>query len=227
MNIASQPYQRGIYCQDESISYPLRPDTISHVTMAVVTITCTIIIVSPSFIDISIIPSMISSSHESRADSQQSVRSWLCTAERFIMHNNTALCARGRVWHIYNTPNCFNLCRYRNAYFFCSFRYLQVKHTWCTAKRFTPTLPLNQYVSAIYKVLGAFLFGGAVSQSLTDLAKYTIGRPRPHFLTVCAPKVCKGYVASINCTGDPRVVTEARYVSQRKCCNVFFSVNCF
>ncbi len=142
MNIASQPYQRGIYCQDESISYPLRPDTISHVTMAVVTITCTIIIVSPSFIDISIIPSMISSSHESRADSQQSVRSWLCTAERFIMHNNTALCARGRVWHIYNTPNCFNLCRYRNAYFFCSFRYLQVKHTWCTAKRFTPTLPL-------------------------------------------------------------------------------------
>ncbi len=102
MNIASQPYERGIYCQDESIGYPLRPDTISHVTMAVVTITCTIIIVSPSFIDISIMPSMISSSHESRADSQESVRSWLCTAERFIMHNNTALCARGLVSHIYD-----------------------------------------------------------------------------------------------------------------------------
>lgn len=50
MNIASQPYQRGIFCQDESIGYPIRPDTITHVTLAAVTITCTIIIVSPSFI---------------------------------------------------------------------------------------------------------------------------------------------------------------------------------
>ncbi len=52
MNIVSKPYQRGIYCQDESISYPLRPETISHVTLAVVTITFTITIVSPSFIDL-------------------------------------------------------------------------------------------------------------------------------------------------------------------------------
>lgn len=50
MNIASQPYQRGIFCQDESIGYPVRTDTITHVTLAAVTITCTIIIVSPSFI---------------------------------------------------------------------------------------------------------------------------------------------------------------------------------
>ncbi len=50
MNIVSKPYQRGIYCQDESISYPLRQETISHVTLAVVTITFTITIVSPSFI---------------------------------------------------------------------------------------------------------------------------------------------------------------------------------
>lgn len=52
MNIVYQPYERGIHCQDESISYPLKPDTITHVTLAVVTITCTIIIVSPSFIDL-------------------------------------------------------------------------------------------------------------------------------------------------------------------------------
>ncbi|XP_016356124.1 phospholipid phosphatase 2-like [Sinocyclocheilus anshuiensis] len=132
MNIVSQPYERGIYCQDESISYPVKPDTITHVTLAVVTITCTIIITS--------------------------------SAEAYLVYS----------------------------------------------KKINSNSTFNQYVSAIYKVMGAFLFGGAVSQSLTDLAKYTIGRPRPHFLTVCAPKVCKGYVASINCTGDPRDVTEAR-----------------
>lgn len=56
MNIAARPYERGIYCQDESIGYPLRPDTITHVTLAVVSITCTVIIVSAA----SIIASTIS-----------------------------------------------------------------------------------------------------------------------------------------------------------------------
>lgn len=41
------PYQRGIYCDDKSISYPYRKDTISHGAMAAVTITCSIVIVSP------------------------------------------------------------------------------------------------------------------------------------------------------------------------------------
>lgn len=40
------PYQRGIYCDDESINYPYRRDTISHGSMAAVTITCSIVIVS-------------------------------------------------------------------------------------------------------------------------------------------------------------------------------------
>ncbi|XP_051550220.1 phospholipid phosphatase 2-like [Myxocyprinus asiaticus] len=132
MNIASQPYERGIYCQDESIGYPIRPETITHVTLAVVTITCTVIIIS--------------------------------SGEAYLVYS----------------------------------------------KKIRSNSTFNQYVSTIYKVLGTFLFGGAVSQSLTDLAKYTIGRPRPHFLAVCAPKVCKGYMATINCTGDPRDVTEAR-----------------
>lgn len=42
-----RPYQRGIYCDDKSISYPYRKDTISHGTMAAVTIICSIVIVSP------------------------------------------------------------------------------------------------------------------------------------------------------------------------------------
>lgn len=68
----------------------------------------------------------------------------------------------------------------------------------------------NQYVVALYKVVGTFLFGAVVSQSLTELAKYTIGRPRPNFMAVCAPKVCTGYMRVINCTGSLADVTESR-----------------
>nr|XP_045234748.1 phospholipid phosphatase 2 isoform X2 [Macaca fascicularis] len=72
----------------------------------------------------------------------------------------------------------------------------------------------NNYVAAVYKVLGAFLFGAAVSQSLTDLAKYMIGRLRPNFLAVCDPDWsrinCSVYVQLEKvCRGNPADVTEA------------------
>ncbi|KTF86854.1 hypothetical protein cypCar_00013873, partial [Cyprinus carpio] len=40
----------------------------------------------------------------------------------------------------------------------------------------------NSYVASVYKAIGTFLFGAGMSQSLTDIAKYSIGRLRPHFL---------------------------------------------
>ncbi|XP_017558232.1 phospholipid phosphatase 1 [Pygocentrus nattereri] len=74
---------------------------------------------------------------------------------------------------------------------------------------------LNDYVACIYKSVGSFVFGAAVSQSLTDIAKYTIGRLRPHFLTVCKPNWglvdCKsGYIEKFSCTGDKTLVNEGR-----------------
>ncbi|XP_056133236.1 phospholipid phosphatase 2b isoform X2 [Lampris incognitus] len=132
MTIMFQPYQRGVYCDDESIMYPVKPDTITHGLLAAVTISCTIVIIS--------------------------------SGEAYLVYSKKI---------------------YSNSDF-------------------------NQYVAALYKVLGTFLFGAAVSQSLTDLAKFTIGRPRPNFMAVCAPKVCKGYMLEINCTGSPRNVTESR-----------------
>lgn len=132
MTIVSKPYQRGIYCNDESIMYPLKPDTITHGMLAAVTISCTVIIIS--------------------------------SGEAYLVYSN----------RIYSNTD------------------------------------FNQYLAALYKVVGTFLFGGAVSQSLTDLAKYTIGRPRPNFMAVCSPKVCTGYVQVINCTGRPQDVTESR-----------------
>uniref|UniRef100_A0A3Q3X7J1 Phosphatidic acid phosphatase type 2/haloperoxidase domain-containing protein n=1 Tax=Mola mola TaxID=94237 RepID=A0A3Q3X7J1_MOLML len=132
MNIVFKPYERGIYCDDESIKYPVKPDTITHGMLAAVTISCTVIIIS--------------------------------SGEAYLVYS----------------------------------------------KKIHSNSDFNQYVAALYKVLGTFLFGAAVSQSLTDLAKFTIGRPRPNFMAVCAPKVCTGYTQGINCTGRLQEVTESR-----------------
>ncbi|RXN03943.1 phospholipid phosphatase 3-like protein [Labeo rohita] len=53
----------------------------------------------------------------------------------------------------------------------------------------------NRYVSCLYKELGSFLFGCCVGQSLTNMAKLSVGRLRPHFLSVCNVTY-----ESLNCT---------------------------
>ncbi|XP_005999540.1 phospholipid phosphatase 2 [Latimeria chalumnae] len=83
-------------------------------------------------------------------------------------------------------------------------------------KRLYSRSEFNNYIAALYKVVGTFLFGASVSQSLTDVAKYTIGRLRPNFLAVCKPdwsKInCSGYVllSESDCSGNARNVTESR-----------------
>ncbi|XP_020661212.1 phospholipid phosphatase 1 isoform X1 [Pogona vitticeps] len=73
----------------------------------------------------------------------------------------------------------------------------------------------NNYIAAIYKAIGTFIFGAAVSQSLTDIAKYSIGRLRPHFLAICDPDWPKincsaGYVENFICRGNKVKVNEGR-----------------
>lgn len=76
----------------------------------------------------------------------------------------------------------------------------------------------NSYVACVYKAVGTFLFGAAMSQSLTDIAKYSIGRLRPHFLHVCKPDwnlincTVGAYVEHFTCNGDKRMVNEGRWV---------------
>ncbi|KAL2086359.1 hypothetical protein ACEWY4_017418 [Coilia grayii] len=73
----------------------------------------------------------------------------------------------------------------------------------------------NLYVSCLYKELGSFLFGCAVSQSLTNVAKLSVGRLRPHFLQACgvtygALNCTLGtYVTKVTCK-DPQLEEEAR-----------------
>ncbi|XP_039401848.1 phospholipid phosphatase 1 isoform X1 [Mauremys reevesii] len=73
----------------------------------------------------------------------------------------------------------------------------------------------NNYIATIYKAIGTFIFGAAASQSLTDIAKYSIGRLRPHFLAICQPDWTRvncslGYIENFPCQGDKVQVNEGR-----------------
>ncbi|XP_030591103.1 phosphatidic acid phosphatase type 2D isoform X2 [Archocentrus centrarchus] len=74
----------------------------------------------------------------------------------------------------------------------------------------------NHYVSCLYKELGSFLFGCCVGQSLTNMAKLSVGRLRPSFLSVCnityASISCKegSYVSAddLVCNQEKKIVDE-------------------
>lgn len=64
----------------------------------------------------------------------------------------------------------------------------------------------------VYKYFGVFLFGAACSQLTTDIGKYSIGRFRPHFISVCQPRMMDG----TNCS-DP--INLHRYIEEFTCDN--------
>ncbi|XP_053614442.1 putative phosphatidate phosphatase [Plodia interpunctella] len=74
------------------------------------------------------------------------------------------------------------------------------------------------WVWEAYKVVGVFLFGCACQQLTTDIAKYTIGRLRPHFFDVCKPDIdCDlpankwRYIEDFKCNGaDVKLMKEMR-----------------
>ncbi|XP_018610145.2 phosphatidic acid phosphatase type 2D [Scleropages formosus] len=74
----------------------------------------------------------------------------------------------------------------------------------------------NLYVSSLYKELGSFLFGCCVGQSLTNMAKLSVGRLRPHFLSVCNVTYTSlgctpgAYIPQVTCNQSIKMVEEAR-----------------
>ncbi|KAM6985803.1 phospholipid phosphatase 1 isoform 2-T2 [Aplochiton taeniatus] len=133
------PFRRGFFCNDDSIKYPSKEDTISYQLLGGVMIPITILT--------------------------------MIVGECLSVYLNRI-----------NSKSSFN----------------------------------NSYVACLYKAIGTFVFGAAMSQSLTDIAKYSIGRLRPHFLDVCKPDWSKinctagNYIESFTCTGDARMSNEAR-----------------
>ena len=63
-------------------------------------------------------------------------------------------------------------------------------------------------IKALPTIVG-YLFGVAISQLLTDICKYNVGRLRPHFLDLCQPKI-------IN---DNDNVTQYVSADNYNCCN--------
>ncbi|KAG5676973.1 hypothetical protein PVAND_006765 [Polypedilum vanderplanki] len=64
----------------------------------------------------------------------------------------------------------------------------------------------------LYKFIGMFLLGTASCQLLTDIGKYSIGRYRPYFITLCQPILSDG----TNCS-DPKNLYQ--YITNFTCNN--------
>ncbi|XP_044030097.1 phospholipid phosphatase 1 isoform X2 [Siniperca chuatsi] len=138
LNVQHRPFHRGFFCNDDSIKYPDKEDTISYQLLGGVMIPVTILTM---------------------------------------------------------------------VFGECLLVYL---------KRIKSRSSFGSYIACVYKAVGSFLFGAAMSQSLTDIAKYSIGRLRPHFLDVCKPDWrlinCSSgaYIEDFTCTGDPMKANEGR-----------------
>ncbi|XP_067340431.1 phospholipid phosphatase 1 isoform X2 [Channa argus] len=138
LNVLHSPFHRGFFCNDDSIKYPFKEDTISYQLLGGVMIPVTIL-------------TMI-------------------------------------------FGECLSV-------------YL---------KRIQSKSSFGSYFACVYKAVGTFIFGATMSQSLTDIAKYSIGRLRPHFLDVCKPDwklincSAGAYIENFTCTGDLKVANEGR-----------------
>lgn len=69
------------------------------------------------------------------------------------------------------------------------------------------------WVQQLYKFYGIFLFGASCSQLTTDIGKYSIGRFRPHFFSVCHPIMPGNTTCS-----DPQNMN--RYIEDFTCGNL-------
>uniref|UniRef100_A0A0N5B3L4 AcidPPc domain-containing protein n=1 Tax=Strongyloides papillosus TaxID=174720 RepID=A0A0N5B3L4_STREA len=134
IHLFAQPFQRGFYCDDESIRYPYKSDTVTIPAIAVIGI------LIPTFIII------------------------LTEIFRYI------------AWE----KKCQHL--------FKSYRYRDRN--------------VHRFIVRLYTFLGFFILGLIFNQLMNSIAKYTIGRQRPHFMEVCKPNI--GYN---NCLDDHKYIT--------------------
>uniref|UniRef100_A0A0K8URV0 Putative phosphatidate phosphatase n=2 Tax=Bactrocera latifrons TaxID=174628 RepID=A0A0K8URV0_BACLA len=82
-------------------------------------------------------------------------------------------------------------------------------------------LEIADWIVESYKKIGLLIFGSGVGQLTMDIAKYSIGRLRPHFFAVCQPAMTDGstcndsvnadrYIEEFICTGNatPRMLKQ-------------------
>ncbi|CAJ0955587.1 unnamed protein product, partial [Mesorhabditis belari] len=77
---------------------------------------------------------------------------------------------------------------------------------------------VHRLIVRLYCFIGYFFVGVCFNQLMVDIAKYTIGRQRPHFMAVCQPDIgynkCPDpelYISNYTCTGtNKKLVHESR-----------------
>uniref|UniRef100_A0A1B6GLP9 Phosphatidic acid phosphatase type 2/haloperoxidase domain-containing protein n=1 Tax=Cuerna arida TaxID=1464854 RepID=A0A1B6GLP9_9HEMI len=79
---------------------------------------------------------------------------------------------------------------------------------------------IHPWLWRCYCIIGVFGFGMASCQLLTDIAKYSVGRLRPHFLAICQPNInCslpeyqRVYIEDFTCMGTNAKLIRASRLS--------------
>jgi len=89
---------------------------------------------------------------------------------------------------------------------------------WEKTRTFKPGQKLYQLVVRLCVFIGHFVIGMFFNMLLRDIAKYGVGRQRPHFIEACKPNVGyqnytfpNQYITDFHCTGtDPRLVDKSQ-----------------
>ncbi|XP_075303461.1 phospholipid phosphatase 1 isoform X1 [Opisthocomus hoazin] len=174
LNLAKiKPYQRGFFCNDDSIKYPFHESTITSTVLYTVGFTLPIFSRGVFCSDESI-----------RYPYKEDTISYKLLAGIIVPFSIIVIILGETLSVFYNHLHSNSFVR-------------------------------NNYIATIYKAIGTFIFGAAASQSLTDIAKYSIGRLRPHFLAVCQPDWARincslGYIENFSCQGDKAKINEGR-----------------
>ncbi|XP_028939453.1 phospholipid phosphatase 1, partial [Antrostomus carolinensis] len=191
LNLAKiKPYQRGFFCNDDSIKYPFHDSTITSTVLY--TVGFTLPIFSLAGLPFAILNSRRIPFQRGVFCSDESIR--YPYKEDTISYKLLA----GII-----VPLCIIVIILGET--------LSVSCNHLHSNSFVR----NNYIATIYKAIGTFIFGAAASQSLTDIAKYSIGRLRPHFLAVCQPDWARincslGYIENFSCQGDKAKINEGR-----------------
>ena len=81
---------------------------------------------------------------------------------------------------------------------------------------------IYQYLWQVYHRIAPFVFGALISQMTTDIAKYSIGRLRPHFIDVCHPRWEDTGIILVRSTACP-ANAEDIYIESYTCTNTDFT----
>uniref|UniRef100_A0A336MP79 CSON004606 protein n=1 Tax=Culicoides sonorensis TaxID=179676 RepID=A0A336MP79_CULSO len=86
---------------------------------------------------------------------------------------------------------------------------------------------IPDWITNSYNNIGIFGFGAAATQLVVDIAKYQIGRLRPHFFDVCKPRMLDGttcqdpqnhgiYHLNFTCDGEEQGTSTARQIKEMR-----------